>query len=453
MRNTPTAVKMGLIDSLKRGQETPSSQLPPPPSTHTDKLASMVAQYTLSVDTQGQNAYGEKYAVSHYNSIPNTGLPDFHGNSLEFAKWWQTFLYLVDMNPKIPTIMKLSILMKALKGKAEPLTRQIAFAPHSYYLLKQKVIKRFDDTQAALRLLTERMRAYPRVKKNDYDQLSDFAGFAVEYVMHLMQFRNGTTFCPYTTIQDLYGKMDHMLTSEYKKDWTSYERREGKQTDRDQLVWMLEWLDDQVMVAKEYYYSNPKATPTQLGMPPGNGTDSKKKQVPKKNGIQPKDTPKEPTAANLFVDTDHPWEAAFAISTKGGQSNSRGRGKERGGASTRGRGRGTAPTSNVPTQTAAGSGSTPISGKGFKNNVNEQGYDISPCQFCGQHQHFARFCTQNMKPDTVYPKAVEALLCLNCLRNGHFASTCPHETCSVEGCQSRHHKWLHGHNIQPSRKA
>ena len=91
--------------------------------------------------------------------------------------------------------------------------------------------------------------------------------------------------------------------------------------------------------------------------------------------------------------------------------------------------------------------------QGGQNPLPKQGsgYDLLPCHFCRQQQHPARSCPQYIKPDTVYLKAVEALLCLNCLRVGHFASSCPHPGCSMEGCNARHHKLLHGHT-NPTRK-
>ena len=91
--------------------------------------------------------------------------------------------------------------------------------------------------------------------------------------------------------------------------------------------------------------------------------------------------------------------------------------------------------------------------QGGQNPLPKQGagYDPLPCLFCGQQQHPARSCPQYMKPGTVYLKAVEALLSLNCLKMGHYASSCPHPGCSMEGCNARHHKLLHGHS-NPTRK-
>ena len=119
------------------------------------------------------------------------------------------------------------------------------------------------------------------------------------------------------------------------------------------------------------------------------------------------------------------------------------RGAVRGSGAPSNRGRGK-PPQNYGTPSAGppsisnngGSGQNPSSNsQGGQNPLLRQGndYDLRPCFFCGHHQHLARSCPQQMKPDTVYLKAVEALLCLNCLRMGHYASSCPHSGCTVEG--------------------
>ena len=71
------------------------------------------------------------------------------------------FIYLVDKNPKIPQIMKLHLLQKSIKGSVEYLTHQVTFSPASYATLKENVKDAFDDADAALRLLTKRLRSWP----------------------------------------------------------------------------------------------------------------------------------------------------------------------------------------------------------------------------------------------------------------------------------------------------
>ena len=139
-----------------------------------------------------------------YNALPNIQLPPFYGNSLEFAKWWQMFIYLVDKNLKIPQIMKLHLLQKSLTGNAEYLMHQITFSPTSYETLKENVKDAFDDADATLCLLTDRWQSWPILKRHDYKQLAEVAGFATNYVMQLMHFEGGAAFNPRNVIKDIY---------------------------------------------------------------------------------------------------------------------------------------------------------------------------------------------------------------------------------------------------------
>ena len=106
------------------------------------------------------------------------------------------FIYLVDKNPKIPQIMKLHLLQKSLNGNVEYLTHQITFSPTSYETLKENVKDAFDDADAAFRLLTDWLQSWPILKGNDYKQLADFTGFAINYVMQLMHFKDGSGIQP-----------------------------------------------------------------------------------------------------------------------------------------------------------------------------------------------------------------------------------------------------------------
>ena len=131
------------------------SQLMNPEKKTGDQLEALAWRFNFRTDEESAAAYGNEKAVAQYNALLNVQLPPFYGTSLEFAKWWQMFIYLVDKNPKIPQTMKLHLLQKLLKGNAEHLTHQITFSPTSYEMLKEKVKDVFDDADAALRLLTD----------------------------------------------------------------------------------------------------------------------------------------------------------------------------------------------------------------------------------------------------------------------------------------------------------
>ena len=435
-----------------------------------DQLDALAGRFNLKTDEASAAAYGDEKAVAQYNALPNVQFPPFYGNSLEFAKWWQMFIYLVDKNPKIPQIMKLHLLQKSLKGSAEYLTHQVTFSPASYATLKENVKDAFDDADAAIRLLTERLRSWPILKRNDYKQLADFTGFATNYIMQLMHFENGAAFNLRNVINDLYGKFYPQMMGDYCREWAQEELLKGKRSDRDQVVWLLKWLKEKLKVAKAYYNADPNRQAIQLGMQSGIATEFKnnKNQAarggPNSNAEKGATSEKKPTvttADGLYSTTEVFAANIFATASVRGRGRGfrGGRGAARGRGAQSSRGRGKPPGSGIPSagppqgNNNEGAGQNPSSNpQSGQNPLPKQGdsYDLLPCIFCGQ-QHPARSCPQYIKPDTVYLKAVEALLCLNCLRMGHYASSCPHPSCSMEECNARHHKLLHGHN-NPTRR-
>ena len=97
--------KLKMISQLTNPEKKPGDQ---------DQLDALAGRFNFRTDKEAAAAYGDEKAVAQYNSLPNVQLPAFYGNCLEFAKWWQMFIYLVDKNPKIPQIMKLNLLQKLL---------------------------------------------------------------------------------------------------------------------------------------------------------------------------------------------------------------------------------------------------------------------------------------------------------------------------------------------------
>ena len=85
----------------------------------------------------------------------------------------------------------------------------------------------FDDADAALRLLTDRLRSWPSLKRNDYKQLAELTGFATNYVMQLRHFENGVTFNPRNVVNDLYGKFNPQMMGDYQREWAQEELLKG----------------------------------------------------------------------------------------------------------------------------------------------------------------------------------------------------------------------------------
>ena len=89
-------------------------------------------RFHLHLDETDHELYSAPQPHSNqYHSLPDIKLPKFHGNPLEFHKFYPMFTCLVDRNPKIPKIIKLHLLNDALRGTANYLTHQITFSPGS----------------------------------------------------------------------------------------------------------------------------------------------------------------------------------------------------------------------------------------------------------------------------------------------------------------------------------
>ena len=102
--------------------------------------------------------------------------------------------------------------------------------------------------------------------------------------MQLMHFENGAAFNPRNVINDLYGKFYPQMMGDYRREWAQEELLKGKRSDRDQVVWLLEWLKEKLKVAKAYYNADPNRQPIQLGMPSGIAAEFKNKNQTAKGG-------------------------------------------------------------------------------------------------------------------------------------------------------------------------
>lgn len=383
-------------------------------------------------------------------------LPKFYGNPLEFHKWYSLFKYLVDLNPKIPRIMKLNILANSLRGDAANLTHHIIFTPGSYDILKNNLHDAYGDSEAALTELKERMKAWPKVPAYQYKELHEFYAFAVNYVMTLLDLEEGAAFNARNVLHDLYQKLSPELMKDYHRELKQDEQNGGVKDLESQIQFLLDWIADKVKVAKSHYYADTSHPKVPLGMSSGiamefgegRGCPKGNKKMRSRGGNGEKDGEKKSTVNSLATNVT---EGAFTSVTKesfSGNTRGRGRGKTagrggRGGnrGAARGRGRG-----------AGNSTPRPSTGNPGTSTNQSKPKDSKACGFCGNSTHTPRNCTQNMKPDTVYLKAMELRLCLNCLCEGHWATTCTQPTCGVDNCTGRHHRKMHGHTA-PAKKS
>ena len=379
----------------------------------THDMDSLAQRFHLKIEETGAELFSAPQPYSgQYHTLPDVKLPNFYGNPLEFHKFYAMFTCLVDRNPKIPKIMKLHLLSSALKGTANYLTHQITFSPGSYDQLKRNLEKAFGDTEASLSQLRERLIAFPMVPENRYKDLAQFFGFATNYVMSLLQYEDGATLMlgPFVTTCTVNSTREcAVIISGHS---TGEETLRGKMSDRNRLDFMLDWMEKQVSMARTFYHADPSNPKIKLGQPSGiamefgddKGNSKKKDSKGNKGGAQhsQKSEPEDVTTV-LATDT----VAATATNNmgggaaRGGRGTGRGRGgapgdRGRGGGRGRGRGRGSTPVISTS--------KTDQSAMSDKDNRERE---VIPCCFCNNPRHSSNHCTQKMKPDTMYVKALE----------------------------------------------
>ena len=286
------------------------------------------------------------------------------------------FTCLVDRNPKIPVIMKVHLLIDALRGTANYLTHQIIFSPGSNEQLKRNLMKAFGDTESALSQLREKLIAWPMVPEDKYQDLAVFFGFATNYVMSLLQYEDGASFNARTVIRDLHCKFNQCTQSDYQWSLDQEETLRGKLGDRTKLDFLLDWLDKQVSMARTFYHADPKNPKLPLGMPSGIAMEFGKNRGKPNNergngrggGSQQHSRQKsEPIDTTTVLATD--TVATGGGATRGGRGRGRGRGSTRGvrGRGRGGRGGGGGSSSTHPTSTT----DQPASTSGFHSNDRE----------------------------------------------------------------------------------
>ena len=230
--------------------------------------------------------------------------------------------------------------------------------------------------------------------------------------MRLLQYEDGASFNARTVIHDLHCKFNQHMRIDYRWSLGREETFKGKLRDRAKLDFLLEWLKDQVSMARTFYHANPKNPKLAFGIAMKFGESrgklnyrgSKGNRGGSQQQQQQKSEPKETTTV-LATDTR---AAATSNTNRGGgaargdHGRDRGRGgarcdRGRGGSRGRGRGRGSTPA------TSTSNNDQPASASGTDNNDRK----VIHCCFCNNPRHSSHNCTQQMKPDTVYIKALE----------------------------------------------
>ena len=83
--------------------------------------------------------------------------------------------------------------------------------------------------------------------------LAKYVGFATNYVIQLLKLKDGSQFHPGSVLHNLYGKFTSSMKTDYRRDWKNHERIFGKLSDRDQVHWMLEWLEEHMQSERDHF--------------------------------------------------------------------------------------------------------------------------------------------------------------------------------------------------------
>ena len=251
----------------------------------------------------------------------------------------------------------------------------------------------FDSSQSVVRALSEQVRKYPRLANNNWHDISHLHGFATDYVMQLVRCNHGANFNARSAQMELFSKLTPVLMSEYNRDKKAETaKRYGHFNDVEELEWMLDWLEEQVKMAKSYDEANPDATAPPLGI----GTDGLihfNKTKRKVNGQRDRKNQRTNESS-----TDSFATVALATRAK-----------------------------KKPDQT------------------KDKGKGEVKCVFC-EANHPTKNCKSHMEVDIRLDKAFKARLCLWCLNSGHRRRDCvTGKPCGKADCKESHHVLLHGH--------
>ena len=351
-------------------------------------------------------------------------LPTFYGNHSEFPGFWELFSHLVDSNPSVPDITKLFQLKSVLKGRAEYLAAQVGNMPSDYPILKDLLVRGFSNNNAAFQEITTRMKEWPRLKEGQYQSLASFTGFACQYVSKLLTIHGGRRFNALNVMQEITDKFNTKLREEFKRDVKLQRQLNPMITERDELAWLLTWMNDKVFDAGDEDRLQPSHVPAQLGLPGALLKEQKQKSASSSSSSQHQEAKKQKkkmpaTATNFYTEGEETTLAA--------KTDKKPKEKKKAG----GKGR--------PSKPSGGDGAA----KPRKPAPYTKDGDTFPCLFCKKGTHAARECDAKMKPQTIFVKVYEFSMCSNCLRENHALDACPYPS-GCSNCKERHHLKLHG---------
>ncbi|PAV58964.1 hypothetical protein WR25_20718 [Diploscapter pachys] len=130
-----------------------------------------------------------------------TAIPTFDGTVEKFAEFWQIFIHIVDSDPHLAKIEKLSRLMAALKGDARATLASILVHEDNYELAKTKLLAEYGSDAKVIILLHKALEKKTANSGRPKDQKTLY--FEIEGVTTQLLARSQQLDSPLITVQIL----------------------------------------------------------------------------------------------------------------------------------------------------------------------------------------------------------------------------------------------------------
>ena len=358
----------------------------------------VIKELLKAIKTQGDN--------SHSVHAKHEDLPTFSGDYSHFDHFWDIFMGIVDADKKMPTIWKLKKLVGALEGEAAAAVRSFSFKASNYGLVKNRLVERFGRPKLIFTDMFRKIQHHPQVSEKDVVQFRNFTDMVMELVHHLKVYRKDIIIDPDAYAMVIESKLPQETLLAWEKDQEDFRRIYSKPIPDEALLdYLIDFLHQRVEKVKVAIHANPaiskKGETKEVKPPPSNGT---------KPPPRPKTVPRR-TVRTTVKKTSRITKALQRPQKK------------------------TLENFTTVAEVAAQSK--------FKRKA--QGSDPATCCFC-KGKHAPRFCqVKKPAPDTAAKLVMDAGLCLCCLKEGHRSRDCGNpKACGREGCEKRHHPFLHG---------
>ena len=206
----------------------------------------------------------------------NEKLPKFNGDFGAWDGFWEQFQAIVENNPRLGVITKMSRLVQALEGEALNSVKHLRFESSNYEKLKETLQRRFGDKEMVLQEMCRKVQRMDQVSRDDVDGFRRFVDLYVELVEKYLRIYPEAAKAPTSLMTMGYAK----LPLEVLEKWEEAEamKKAASITDIDpeeHLRWFLRWLNIMAESRKRAIYRNPDGKGAQKPKPAGKSSEPK----------------------------------------------------------------------------------------------------------------------------------------------------------------------------------